>query len=458
MNVRAALAAACFALVPLVACSSDEAPAPPPRWSVARGAIRDVDGRTVVLRGANVASAHKQKPYLGTFGPADYVRLKDDWGFGAIRLLVSWAGLEPARDAWDDAYLGEIERRVGWARDAGLLVVVDMHQDLFGEGFGGDGAPRWACEEDRYAAFQPKTPWFLGYLDPNVIACFERLWTDDALRAQLVEGWRRLARRLATYENVIGFDVLNEPYWGKYAVLGFEPDRLAPFYEEVARAVREHAPSWLLFAEPSASRNVGYPTQLPKLGVSGVVYAPHAYDADAESGKGFDAAHREAFTRKIAELRAEADALGAALFLGEYGGNADQPGIAEYMDAAYDAAGAAAASSAYWAYDKDDGYGLLRPDGSEKKVLADVLARPYPSRVAGDLVSYAYDDATRTATIRFVPDRASRAPTEIVVPARVAPAGVDVDCGGCDVEQERGIVRLRTSPPGDPANVVVRAR
>lgn len=223
---------------------------------------------------------------------------------------------------------------------------------------------------------------------------------------------------------------------GKYAVLGFE----------------------LLFAEPSASRNVGYATQLPKLGVDRVVYAPHAYDGDAESGKGFDAARREAYTKKIADLRAEADALGAALFLGEYGGNADHAGIAEYMDAAYGAAGAAAASSAYWAYDRDDGYGLLRPDGSEKRVLADVLARPYPSGVAGDLVSYAYDEQTRAATIPFVPDGAIGAPTEIVVAARVAPAGVDVECGGCEVEQARGIVKLRTQPPGDPAVVVVRAR
>ena len=67
-------------------------------------------------------------------------------------------------------------------------------------------------------------------------------------------------------------------------------------------------------------------------------------------------------------MREEASAMGAGLFIGEYGGD----------------------SSAYWAYDKNDvGYGLLHDDGSEKKELADVLTRPYPQRVAGKVLSYA---------------------------------------------------------------------
>ena len=46
-----------------------------------------------------------------------------------------------------------------------------MHQDVYGEGFGFDGAPRWTCDAARYAAFVPRTPWFLSTLDPNVMAC-----------------------------------------------------------------------------------------------------------------------------------------------------------------------------------------------------------------------------------------------------------------------------------------------
>jgi endoglycosylceramidase len=438
------------------ASSGDASQGPPPAYRVEGGAVLDAAGRTVVLRGANVSGAHKSAPYWSSLGPADYARLRDEWGFDSMRLLVLWAGLEPQKGQYDEGYLDELAKRVGWARDAGLLVVLDMHQDLYGEGFaGGDGAPRWTCDEARYAAFEPTTPWFFGTLDPNVEACVDALYADGSEpRAHLVEAWRRVARKLASFDNVIGFDPLNEPSWGSYDILGFEPDRLAPFYLEVAKAVRAEAAAWLLFAEPSASRNVGYPSHLPKLPVDGVVYAPHSYDNDAEGGAGFDAAHRDGVLSRFRDLRAEADAMGAALWIGEYGADTTKPGLAAYMDAEYDGAASVGAGSTYWAYDRNtSGYGLLEDDGAVKVALADVLARPYPSRVAGKLSAWDYDEASRALTVHMTPDRAIAAPTEIVVPARAYPGGVRVDCGGCDVEVLSGLVRLRTAPAGD---VVVR--
>ena len=450
-------------LAVVAACGSDPVaprPARPATYYVEGGAIHDPGGRTVIMRGVNLAGAHKQKPYVSEFQRADYARLRTDWGMNAIRYLVTWAGLEPARGVYDESYLAAIEERIGWARDAGLFVVVDMHQDLFGEGFlGGDGAPRWTCDASRYAAFKPQTPWFFGSLDPNVGACFDALWTDAELRGHLVEGWRRLAARLAKYDNVLGFDPINEPFWGTASLTTFEAERLAPFYVEVTNAVRTAAPGWLVFAEPSASRNLGFGSSFPRLPVDGVVYAPHAYDPSAESGNGFDPDHRESMLQKIADMRSEAEGMGASLFIGEYGGDPGKPGIAAYMTAAYDGAGAVGASTTYWAYDKsDDGYGLLRADGSEKKELADVLTRPFPERVAGKLLSYAFDAATGTATVTFEPDASVEPPTELSVPARLYPRGVQVDCGGCRVEEAPGLVRLLSAPPGRPAVVTLRSR
>ncbi|MEA2752437.1 MAG: endoglycosylceramidase [Myxococcales bacterium] len=442
---------------------SDQAVVRPPRpttYYVEGGAIRDPSGRSVVMRGVNLAGTHKQKPYVSDFQPADYARIKNDWGMNALRFLVSWAGLEPTRGVYDQTYLGEIEQRIGWAHDAGLLVVLDMHQDLFGEGFlGGDGAPRWTCDEARYAAFKPTTPWFFGSLDPNVGACFDSLWTNGDVRSHLVEAWHQLAMRLAKYDNVLGFDPINEPFWGTASLQTFEASLLAPFYGEVTNAVRGVAPAWLVFAEPSAARNLGFGSTFPKLPFDGVVYSPHAYDPSAESGNGFDPSHRDVMLQKISDMRDEASTMGASLFIGEYGGDSAKPGIVEYMTAAYDGAGAVGASTTYWAYDKkDDGYGLLHDDGSEKKELADVLTRPYPQRVAGKLLSYAFDPSMQTATIRWEPDATVTAATEIAVPVRLFPRGVIVDCGGCTVEEEPGTVRLRTSPPGNPVVVTIRGR
>lgn len=450
------------ALVAACGKGGDE-PAPkaprPSTFYVEGGAIHDPSGRTLIMRGVNLAGAHKFKPYLSDFQPADYARLRSAWGLNAVRFLVTWSALEPARGVYDDAYLAELDKRIGWARDAGLFVVLDMHQDVFGEGFaGGDGAPAWTCDAARYAAFKPQTPWFFSYLDANVGACFDALWTNGDLRGHLVEAWRRVALRLAKYDNVIGFDPMNEPFWGTYPILSFEADRLVPFYGEVTRAVRSAAPGWLVFAEPSSSRNLGFGSNFPKLPYDGVVYAPHAYDPTAESGMGFDPLHRDAMMQKVADMRSEADAIGGALFVGEYGGNPEQPGIAAYMAADYDGAGAVAASSTYWAYDKDNGYAILNKDGTEKKALADALTRPYPERVAGKLLSYGFDPNMQTATIRWEPDDSVAAPTEIVVPTRVYPHGVVVDCGGCTVEEAPGMAILRSSPPGNPVVVTIRPR
>lgn len=438
----------------VLSCAGDEASSPPApsSWHVKDGAIRDKSGRSVVLRGVNFAGTHKWKPYLSEFGAADMARLRDDFGFDAIRFLVTWAAIEPQKGTYDAQYIDGVEERIRSARDAGLLVVVDMHQDLYGEGFaGGDGAPRWTCDEAKYAAFVPKDPWFLGSLDKNVMQCVDGLYEEGGEnRARFVEAWKHLAKRLASYENIVGFDVLNEPNWGTYSILAFEADKLAGFYTEVAKAVREIAPTWLVFAEPGASRNVGYPSSLPKLPFdNAVVYAPHSYDRDAESGSGFDPARREAIIENLKAMRAEADALGAALWIGEYGGVAEHPGITPYMDAQFDAAGAVAAGTTYWALDKGEGYSLLAADGAEKKELADVLVRPYPTRVAGKLLSYGFDEATKTATIRVVVDASIDEPTEVVVPKRVYPNGVNVVCAGCTIDERSGFVHLRAIPSGD---------
>ena len=180
-----------LALLLLVsACHGD-----PPGWTVAGGFLRDPEGRVVILRGVNLSGRHKLPPYLDFHGPDDYRRLRDDWGMNAIRFLVTWSAIEPVDGVHDPAFLDEVAERIGWAEDAGLLVFLDMHQDLYGEGFaGGDGAPRWSCDPARYSAFTPRTPWFFGYLDGNVTACFDALWTDAHLHDHYAALWGALAR------------------------------------------------------------------------------------------------------------------------------------------------------------------------------------------------------------------------------------------------------------------------
>ena len=267
--------------------------------------------------------------------------------------------------------------------------------------------------------------------------------------------WRHVAERLADRPAVIGFDVLNEPNWGSYPIFELEPDRLAPLYNDVVLAVREAAPSWVAFLEPSASRNLGFATTLPVPAFPDVMYAPHSYDAMAENGGGFDPARRQAILDYVGEIAAEAKQLGAGLWIGEYGGNADSAGIVDYMTAEYDAAGAVAGSTMYWAYDKSGGYGLLDPDGNEKPALLGALVRPYPERVAGTPIDYRFDATTSTFTASYTADRAVTAPTIIVVPDRLYPSGYTVECDGCALETSANQLTITTPPRSSPSTIVI---
>ena len=442
-----------------IGCTTAEAPSEDPQpatWHVSRGFVRAPDGRRAILRGANLAGAHKYAPYFGFHQPADYVRLRDEWGMNTIRFLILWAAIEPDKGVYDEAYLDGVAERVGWARDAGLHVVLDMHQDVFGEGFGGDGAPRWTCDESHYQAFKPHDQWFLNYLDPNVVACVDELYASDELVGHYTEAWRRVAQRLVENDAVVGFDVMNEPPWGSAVMDSFEGTTLQPFYEKVVPAVRKIAPGWLAFLEPGANRNLGVATSLTPFPFKNVVYAPHSYSSTAELGNGFDSSARGALMDNIAALQSEAESLDAALWIGEYGGTTSSLGISEYMDASYDGVSAVAAANVYWAYDENSGgYGMLEDDGSAKTVLLDVLVRPYPELVAGDPVSWSFDESTRIFTFTWHPDARVVAPTLISVPARVYPNGYDVTCDACVAEQTPGGLLIAEAPKGDPAVVTL---
>ena len=457
MRAAAPFALAFAALVAAGGCDSSGTVVTthPAYWNVSHGFLRDADGRAVIMRGANVGN--KAKPYFDFQQAADFHRMRDDWGMNAIRFLVLWAGVEPSAGQYDDAYLEGVAQRIEWARDAGVLVVLDMHQDVYGEGFasgGGDGAPLWTCDLAHYAAFKPADQWFFNYLSPEVTACVDGLYASPDLRAHYTEAWRRLARRLAQYENVVGFDPMNEPPWGSAPYSGFEETTLQPFYVDVARGVREVAPHFVAFLEPSASRNLGRATGLTKFPFADVVYAPHSYDTDAERGNGFDpVAGRPRVLANVGALSDEAKSLDAALWIGEYGGYGN--GIAEYMTAQYDGIGAVAGSSMYWAYGRGGGYSMLDADGSERHPLVDTLVRPYPERVAGDPISYAYDAATSTFTLTYTPDASVTAPTLVSVPARVYPNGYTVDCGGCTSEKIPGGLKITRAPNGNPAVVTL---
>ena len=95
-------------------------------------------------------------------------------GFNVVRLGVVWKGLEPGTDPINDAaictpgaprasgpgqfdgntfdtYINRLEATVALLARYGIPSLIDMHQDVYNEAFGGEGAPNWAvCTSPPY--------------------------------------------------------------------------------------------------------------------------------------------------------------------------------------------------------------------------------------------------------------------------------------------------------------------
>ena len=192
--------------------------APQRRFVRAEGRwLRDPQGRVLILHGVNVASASKRPPYLPWQSRDEFEQIAR-WGFNSVRLLTVWAAVEPEPGRYDDAYIERLAERVRWCRELGLHVILDMHQDLYSEKYGGDGAPAWACLDDGLAMGPRNPTWFLNALQPPVIRAFDRFWQNApgpggvGLQDRFAAAWQHLARRFRDEPAVVGYDLLNEPY------------------------------------------------------------------------------------------------------------------------------------------------------------------------------------------------------------------------------------------------------
>jgi endoglycosylceramidase len=184
--------------------------------------IFDGEGRALVLRGVNVAATAKSPPFLPWQSRDDIVTLRE-LGFNCVRYLIVWEAVEPEPGVYDDAYLDQVAERLAWCREAGLKVILDMHQDLYSIKYGGDGAPEWACLDDGIPAQSPPGgSWFLVYFTPAVMRAFDNFWANTAgpggvgIQDRFIAMWQHVAAYFHDDTNIVGYDILNEPWYGQY--------------------------------------------------------------------------------------------------------------------------------------------------------------------------------------------------------------------------------------------------
>ncbi len=231
-------------------------------------------------------------------------------GFDVVRLVLNWSQLEPTAGTYSATYLNRVAQVVGWARQQGIYVILDMHQDQYSRYIvpaksgsapsgctpsgGGDGAPGWAVQADG----KPACALFgIDELNPAESASFYNFWHNSpvtgpqgqapgtGLQDHYIGALAALARRFAGTPAVLGYELMNEPQPGSIgstpAANGYQASsqELYPFYARAIEAitgVRDGLPSCPATAPTSLTGSCAYP-QLASVTHQQVFFEPLAY-------------------------------------------------------------------------------------------------------------------------------------------------------------------------------------
>jgi hypothetical protein len=232
------------------------------------------------------------------------------WGFNSVRLLISWANLEPAPPTrhddgtitrnWNQEYLQALDDAIKGFTQRGIAVVLEMKQVRWSPAFsnlpvpGGNalcegwGLPKWLYPDG-------------GGLRAMVEAK-KRFFIRRQHQPAFVNAWRFVARRYADNRMVVGADIINEPYdlltasWPGARKLRPRHLKLAGFYERVGKAIHRENPRLLVLFQEFRSRRLNMWSLTRKPRLNRAVMDNHFYAAKwiPQGRQWLEQAHRRA--------------------------------------------------------------------------------------------------------------------------------------------------------------------
>lgn len=441
--------------------------------ALAQGAIQtknknfvDKDGRTMIYRGQN--AVFKIAPWLpsskgfdatSTLSRIDAKNLQR-WGFNVIRLGVMWPGVEDgAEGAFSEDYLDEVDTIVKLLGEHDISVVLDLHQDLFSRDFCGEGVADYVvetCKKHMPADLQPfpapvrnassvrmdedgnpaldwclETPFFKFYMADEVGAMFQCLYDDrDGLWDSLGGFWQKVASRFSESKNVLGYELINEPWLGdiyrdKSLLLPKQTESrfLQPMYESIAAKIRQVDDEKIIFFEgvtidywPSGFDRVpGGPDYAGRSAISYHIYCPLM-----EPTIGQELACSVIDREFMVMRQKDAERLNTGLIMTEFGAMLDTVGDMEELEKQMQLADEFQASWMYWQFKQYEDLTTCTPEGESMYSAKDgtslshnklrVLSRTYPQSTAGDLDGFTFDSRTGDFTMTYKPWRYSDVP------------------------------------------------
>lgn len=430
----------------------------------------DAAGRVVIIHGVN--SVRKSEPYLspledGWLGPSDMASFDRD-GFTGVRLSVRPERLTPEPGVVDEGYLDDLQAVVERLAEHNMWVLLDLHQDVF------SGMPDWAtlpataALSDEAPEFLKPIGWSAEYFSPRSLQQWEDWWSNAELPGgrgvvdAYGDGVAAVAQRFADADNLIGLELLNEPFPSSSqlanCLTGSCPalDALVSArFAELTNRVRAVAPTMPVWWEP-VTLSVLSPR--PNLDISGVTAGPegqqvgvsfHTYCLGTDAGEAAEPSPVElmlcnpSYQRSFDQAHGLATRWDAPAMMTEFGASASPLNVTEPTRLA----DRYLMSWLHWHH--PFGPSLEPPD-----VVRSQLVRTYAQATAGEPLAQSFDPASGRFSFRFRPDATIVAPTSIVVPGPQYPDGYVVSVVGAEVTSAPNAGHLTVV--ADPGSTEVR--
>jgi Cellulase (glycosyl hydrolase family 5) len=259
--------------------------------------FRDEEKRYVLFRGVNFGSRSKLPPYL-PIAPLDVhdiskldlkneiesvksgLDLLKNLGFNIIRLLVSWKAIEPRPNSNLEELLPEGRKYLEYMKviidelyARNLYVILDFHQDIANEVYGGDGFPDWAIAIDEEhekpkAPSKPDKKWQFKYMiNKSLKETLKSFWENDLTNldeglknypvrthlektiGQTVKFFKSLNGGLG-HPAILAVEPFNEPHPSTIPKKDFESKFLVDYYRNVNSEIEKFDKALFIFIEP----------------------------------------------------------------------------------------------------------------------------------------------------------------------------------------------------------------
>ena len=417
----------------------------------------DSFNRTIIYHGVN--AVYKLPPYIpqnDTFDPYLSITDKDidnlvDWGFNVVRLGVMWEAVEPYEGVYNDTYMLEIKHLINKLGEKDIKVIIDSHQDTCCNMYCGQGIPNWFANKSLSKIHLPfpmpitikpyqnntgplsdectSNLFWNYYLTDAVGTAFEYFYNNPK---SFAEYWKYVANYFSDNENVMAYEILNEPWPGRYLlnprflISSGYADRniLASFYEYVTSEIRTVDTEHLIMFEPVTWDYLksGF-EKGPDTKYSKDIFAYHIYcpiDRTTHFRNMTCINYLDLFFKNREE---DANRMNIGAFVTEFGATGNETFDIDRNIDVTNRFDLYKRSWAYWEWkdfkditgspEKEGLYNKL--DGSLELNKLLTLSKPYPMKVSGNLISFNWNHYLKDFEMEYIPNTNIKEPTEIYV-------------------------------------------